>query len=84
MKLEIYSVYDGKASYFMQPVFMQSRGHAVRNLMDSANDKTHFLGKNPEDYTLFYLGSFDDSDGKFDLLVTPEPVGKAIQFVKPV
>lgn len=83
MKLEIYSVYDGKASFYLQPVYMQSRGHAVRSFMDNANDKTHFLGKTPEDFTLFYLGTFDDIDGKFDLLNTPEPIGKAIQFVRP-
>jgi len=40
------------------------------------------LYQHPEDYTMFYIGDFEDLTAKFDLPLTPEPIGKAIEFRK--
>ena len=41
---------------------------ATRTFMNCCNDKEHAFGINPGDYTLFYLGTFDDNSG--DIIYT--------------
>ena len=80
MKILMFSVYDSKASAYMQPIFMQSLGTAIRAFEDTMEDPNHQFKKHPEDFTLFHIGSFDDEGCTFDLLPTPSPIAKAIEF----
>lgn len=82
MILNIFSVFDSKAEAFMSPFFMNSKGSAIRAFTEISHDKTHAFGKNPEDFTLFHLGSWNDSSASFDLLATPASLGLAIEFIK--
>lgn len=68
----IFSVFDSKAQAFIQPLFSQTRGTAIRAFTQAANDQAHDFNRFAEDYTLFELGSFDPNTGKFDLHSTPE------------
>lgn len=71
MKISVFSVYDSKTDAFMQPIFLQTKPAAIRAITDCVQDPTHQFAAHPEDYTLFYLGQFDDSNGTFDLEKTP-------------
>lgn len=82
MDYKIYTVYDSKAEAYLPPFFMQSKGQAIRSFITVANDKTHDIGKYPEDYTLFELGEFFDESAGFTLYSTPVSLGVAIEFVK--
>lgn len=82
MVLKIYSVYDSKAEAYIPPMFYQSKGQALRQFSEVANDKTHQIGKYPEDFTLFEIGEFNDSNCKFTLYDTPYSLGLALEFVK--
>lgn len=63
MKIQAFSVWDEKAKAFLPPFFLPETGMAVRAFSDCVNDKAHAFGRNPLDYTLFCLGSFDDHSG---------------------
>lgn len=78
----IFSIFDSKACYFHTPIFVKSRGDAIRSFIESSNDKTHFVGKNPEDYCLFELGSFDDITAFISVFDSPKSIGLASSMVK--
>ncbi len=59
----IYSVYDVKAVLYMRPFVAQADGEAARLFSDLTTDVDHPMGKHPEDYSLYRLGSFNDQDG---------------------
>ncbi len=64
MNLNIYTIYDTAAAAYMRPFFLQSDGQAKRMFNDIANDADHDIGKHPEDYTLMFLGTFNDQTAK--------------------
>lgn len=81
MTLKIFAVRDTKTEAYMQPFFMNTRGQAIRAFSDEvANEKSQF-SKHPEDYILFEIGAYDDSNGT---LIPSEPtsLGCAIDFVR--
>lgn len=65
MMTKMFSVFDSKAVVFGLPIFVPTKGAAIRSFSDVANDPKSSIGKHPEDYSLFYLGEFDDSTGSF-------------------
>ena len=81
MKLKIFSIYDSKAEMYHQPFYMQTQSMAVRQFLDMANDSETMIGKHPEDYTLFYVGEYDDHTASFNLEDTKISLGVASEFV---
>jgi hypothetical protein len=79
MKLKIFSVYDCKVEAYLQPFFMRSKGEALRAFMSAVDDKQTQFNKNPEDFTLFELGEFDDEKGKVNS-INPTSLGTALEF----
>lgn len=74
MKMKMFSVFDAKAAFFGNPWYDQSEASAIRNFSDAVNDGSNPNNqwfKHPEDFSLFYLGEFDNEIGKFRL-ITPE------------
>lgn len=78
--MKVFSVYDCKAEAYMQPMFMQSRGVAIRSFGAAASDEKHDFSRFAEDYTLFELGEFNESDASFKLYSTPISLGKASEL----
>ncbi len=64
MKLNAYTIYDVASGVYMRPFFSQADGQAVRGFKDIATDAEHEVGRHPEDYTLYRMGSFNDTTGK--------------------
>lgn len=62
MKLKMFSIYDQKADSYTTPFFMHNEAVAIRTFRDMAVDTSHQIGKNPSDYTLFFLGEWDDQE----------------------
>ncbi|MDB4312225.1 hypothetical protein N9937_02220 [bacterium] len=58
---KIFTVFDVKARAYLPPFFLPEQGMAIRVFSDCINAKDHQFNKHPEDYTLFTLGTFDDS-----------------------
>jgi hypothetical protein len=66
MKLNAYTIFDVASGVHMRPFFSQADGQAVRGFKDIATDAEHEVGKHPEDYTLYRIGSFNDQTGKIE------------------
>lgn len=78
---EIFTVRDAKAGAFMQPFFTHNKSVAVRSIKDTLRDPDHIFSRHPEDFDLFYCGSYCEEDGKFELIDTPEHVTKLIALI---
>ena len=66
MKLQAYTIYDVASGTYMRPFFSQADGQAIRGFKDISLDENHEVGKHPEDYTLYQVGTFNDTTGKLD------------------
>ena len=84
MIINVYTVWDNKVEAYLQPFFSPTKGSAIRAFSEVVNDRSHVFGKNPADYVLFELGSFDDSKGSFNLHAAPVSIGVAVEFVRSV
>lgn len=63
MIMKIFAVRDAKVEAFLQPFFSPTMGAAIRSLSEAVNDPKHEFAKHANDYSLWYLGNFDDSNG---------------------
>lgn len=79
MLLQVFSIYDSKVEAYLQPFFAPTKGAAIRYFSDAIADPQHQFFKHCEDFTLFHLGSYDDSGGLFDC-DAPVSVGNAVEF----
>lgn len=81
MKHKMFVVYDVKANAYMQPWFLTQEGMALRAFSDCVNDADHNFGRHPEDYTLFNIGTFDDSNADIKWQ-TPKSMGNGLEYVR--
>lgn len=65
MILQVYSVLDAKVGAYLVPIYMRSRGEAIRAFTGTCQNKESDFARFPEDYALYFLGEFDDSQGTF-------------------
>lgn len=77
MILKVFAVLDVKVAAYLQPFFMRTAGEAVRAFTGAVNSPETQFGKNPEDYSLFELGEFNDMNGLLTALDHPKQVIKA-------
>ncbi|QXP07837.1 MAG: nonstructural protein [Arizlama microvirus] len=78
--MKVFTVYDCKAEAYLTPMFMQSRGVAIRQFGAAAADDKHDFCRFAEDYTLFELGDYDERYASFNLHQTPISLGKASEL----
>lgn len=81
MELKIYSIRDAKAEIYNAPFFQKTHGEAERNFTQLVNDEKSTVAKFPEDFDLYFLGTYDDNTGKVQPLDTPQHMLKAINIV---
>lgn len=81
MELKIFSIRDAKAECFNQPFFQKTHGEAERNFTQLVKDQKSMIAQFPEDYDLYYLGTYDDQTGLVKVLDTPQHVIKAISVI---
>lgn len=63
MKTKAYSIYDRKALIYHTPFYAITDAVAVRTLSDVVADSNTIFGRHPNDYQLYLVGEFDDSNG---------------------
>jgi len=84
MKMVIVSIRDRAADAFGRPAFVATEGIAIRSFSDEVNNKheSNQMYVHPDDFDLYVLGSFDDSNGSFDLLDSPKQIclGKQVKI----
>lgn len=74
MKTEMYVIFDKKAKLYNKPFHQFNRDVAIRTVTDLANDTSTDFSRNPEDYSLFFLGTFDEQTAVIALCESPEHV----------
>lgn len=82
MILQVFSVFDSKARAFFPPFYAGTLEMAARAFADCADLPDHAFGRNPEDYTLYHLGAFNDDSAVFTLLPQAVNLGLAVMFKK--
>lgn len=80
---QMFSIRDAKGEVFHPPFFKNTLGEAERDFREVANDPKSNLQKYPEDFDLYYLGTYDDLTGTFQPLETPKHIIKAVMCQKP-
>ena len=79
---KVYSVYDKKGCFYSNPFIVDNAIQAVRSFQQAVMDKGTQISMYPDDFALFYFGTFDEDKGTFDLLAVPHHVHEAIEFVQ--
>lgn len=74
MNLIVCAIYDDKAKAYNRPIFVPSKGLAIRSFIDEANRaaQDNTLYQHPEDFHLAELGTYDEDTGTFTN-ITPTP-----------
>lgn len=67
MKLRLYSIYDAATEAYMNPVYLHTKAHAIREVGAAVNDPNHQFYQNAADLTLFELGEWDDATGRVEM-----------------
>lgn len=84
MRHEILVVFDNKAGYYWPPVVVRTIAQGVRSFANSANSLDSDVGKNPDDFSLFHIGSFDDHTGLVEAVSPHRNLGLASTFINDV
>lgn len=77
MIMYMYTVRDTATDLFGRPFYSINVGHAVRGFTDQVNDPAdgqNDLFKHSEDFELYELGTYDDSDASFQLHQKPKQI----------
>jgi len=85
MKSMVYSVLDAAAGAYASPWIVPHAGVALRAFTDEVNRNVekNNLYHHSEDFSLWELGEFDDTNAKFNLYDTPKLMAQAKQLKKP-
>lgn len=78
--LQLYSVFDVKVGAFAAPFLARTKGEAVRSFQQACADDGLPFKRNPEDYSLFFVGGWDDDNGRLLPLDKPDRVIGASEF----
>jgi len=61
---KMFAIHDLAAGAYLPPFTLHQPAMAVRAFANMTNDITHAFGKNPEDYSLYLIGEYDDTNSK--------------------
>lgn len=81
MLLKAFSIRDAKAEIYNPPFFKKTMGEAERDFHQLCKDDKSMPAKYPEDYDLYHVGQYDDNNGKFEPLATPQHIVKAVDVL---
>ena len=74
MLLKLYAIRDTKAEAFNTPIAQLTHAEAERTFNRLMSDSQTMMGLFPEDFDLYYLGTYDTTDGKLKPLSAPEHI----------
>lgn len=83
MEMKVFTIRDTKAGMYNTPFYAHTHGEAERSFRELAMDEKSLVSKYPEDYDLYYVGTFNSVTGKSTLEDAPQHVIKAVQLITP-
>jgi hypothetical protein len=78
----ILTVKDTKIDAYLKPFYVHSEEHALRDMTTIANTPEHPIGKNVEDYSLYLIGTYEDTTGKIISLDLPKHITNLLDLKK--
>lgn len=75
MRINAYTLYDRKSLVYHNPFFALTDGAATRIVSDIVGDPNTSVGRHPNDYVLYRVGTYDDSLG---LMLSESPIQHVI------
>ncbi len=85
MKHIIFTIYDSKSETYCAPYYAPTEAAGIRTFAMLCNQQEHTFFLNPEDYTLFSIGEFEDQTSNMFVGKEAEhskSLGRAIDFKK--
>ncbi len=70
----MYVVYDSKSECYNKPFCMINDKVALRSAETIVADDNNEISKHPEDYTMFRIGTFEDTTAVLELLAAMEVI----------
>lgn len=64
MKMLVYAIHDRVVEAFGSPFTAQTEAEAKRMFFGAAADPATYLAKNPGDFSLYQIGTFNNSGGE--------------------
>jgi len=80
MKHQIFAIYDSKAGAYLPPWTIHKEEMAIRLFADMIHDPNHQFAKNPADYTLFKIGTYDDNSAMIVNEKENTSLGNGVEF----
>lgn len=84
MITKMFSLYDSKAKMFGLPFCFPNVGMAQRALYDLVRDESTMVSRHPDDFILYQIAEFDDSNAVMVAKVPLELVAQAADYSKRV
>lgn len=82
MLLGAYSVYDECTETYGTPFFVVNDKTAERAFFQLWTDPNSTVFQSPKDFSLYYIGQFDDSDGAITKSSNPRLIRRADQYAE--
>lgn len=76
----MFTVRDDKAEAYFQPFFVNNENLAIRAMKDCIGDDGHQFSKHTQDFSLYALGTYDDTTGKMELLDKPTHIANLVDL----
>lgn len=80
MKHSMYVIYDSAAKMYNKPFFFINDAVAYRAACDLMQDTNNEITKNPSDYTMSCLGTYDDETAEFELFTAHKVIARFIEI----
>ena len=62
--MKMYTIRDSVTQLFFSRVFLfENDAHAIRVFKGTVTNQNDPMSENPDDYTLYYVGTYDDAEG---------------------
>lgn len=84
MIIKLYSVYDACVNTYNLPFSAITDRAAIRTFQNACSDPNSMLSQNSEDFSLYYIGTFNDEDGTYLNAHSPIKVISATQAINAI
>lgn len=78
MKKPVVAVKDKKIGMFDSPFVVRHPGEAMREFDTVIKDTNTKFGKNPEDFDLYQIGTYDESTGELETISPPTHLSSGV------
>lgn len=69
-----YAIFDNKATAFLQPAMMANDEVAKRSFAMACRNENDPFVEFADDYTIYHIAEYDDSNGQYTNLDMPKPI----------